>query len=321
MIRRLAVLFAAGAAGVALAATLAAQGGRFSDALDIATHFAPVWLALALVGAGLAASAARGKARTAILAAAAAACVLAGTLIAPEYLAAQRPAAAAAGAARLKLVQFNAWRDQNPDPAGAARWLIAQDADVLVVEEAVPVLRAALQAAGYHMTCERPDGCIDAAIFSRAKPVAQGTPALTVGEPFPAVCATFAAPDGRRFTVVGVHFTWPLRPGDQQNQGRRLAELLGRFPKDATILAGDLNSTPWSFTRQRQDAAFGLERRTRAVWSWPVRIRPNWPAAPFPFLPIDHAFAGTDWRTVSTERGPALGSDHYPVTVTLQLAD
>ena len=34
-------------------------------------------------------------------------------------------------------------------------------------------------------------------------------------------------------------------------------------------------------------------------------------------LPIDHVYAGPGWRTVSVQRGPKLGSDHYPVIVTL----
>ena len=38
---------------------------------------------------------------------------------------------------------------------------------------------------------------------------------------------------------------------------------------------------------------------------------------PFPFLPIDHVYAGRDWRTVRVQRGPRLDSDHYPVIVRL----
>ncbi|MBN8964392.1 MAG: endonuclease/exonuclease/phosphatase family protein, partial [Rhizobiales bacterium] len=34
--------------------------------------------------------------------------------------------------------------------------------------------------------------------------------------------------------------------------------------EEPLILAGDFNCTPWSFSRRREDAMFGLERRTRA---------------------------------------------------------
>jgi endonuclease/exonuclease/phosphatase (EEP) superfamily protein YafD len=118
--------------------------------------------------------------------------------------------------------------------------------------------------------------------------------------------------------VIGVHYTWPTPDGMQQAQGRRLETYIDRYPKDRLIVAGDLNSTPWSFTRRDEDRRFGLERRTRALFSWPAqefsrrRLR-----VPFPFLPIDHVYAGSGWRTVKVERGPVLGSDHYPVIVTL----
>lgn len=88
------------------------------------------------------------------------------------------------------------------------------------------------------------------------------------------------------------------------------------------IIAGDFNSTPWSFARRRDDRDFGLIRRTRALFTWPAeKISHNRLPAPFPYLPIDHVYAGPGWATVSVERGPRLGSDHYPVVVTLAPRD
>nr|QQZ48664.1 hypothetical protein JKL49_14190 [Phenylobacterium glaciei] len=46
---------------------------------------------------------------------------------------------------------------------------------------------------------------------------------------------------------------------------------------------------------------FGLERRTKALFSWPAYLGAK---VPFPFLPIDHVYAGKGWRTVSVKRGP-----------------
>ena len=96
-----------------------------------------------------------------------------------------------------------------------------------------------------------------------------------------------------------------------------IAELLNRFPKERLILSGDFNSTPWSFSRRHEDAMIGLERRTRGLFSWPADRGPAGMGLPFALLPIDHVYAGPGWRTVRVERGPLLGSDHYPVIVTL----
>jgi endonuclease/exonuclease/phosphatase (EEP) superfamily protein YafD len=129
--------------------------------------------------------------------------------------------------------------------------------------------------------------------------------------------ATFRGSRGD-FTVVGVHYTWPLPAGPQQQQTLRLSRVLERFPKESLVVVGDFNSTPWSFSLRRQDRLFGLERRTRALFTWPAgRFSSLTPAAPFPFLPIDQVYAGSDWKTVAVRRGPALGSDHYPVVVEL----
>ena len=119
--------------------------------------------------------------------------------------------------------------------------------------------------------------------------------------------------------MVGAHYTWPYPAGLQQRQGERLAALLDQHPPERLILTGDFNSTPWSFTRRRQDRRFGLVRRTRGVFSWPSRLPVGRIPSPAPFLPIDHVFAGRAWTTLSIERGPKLGSDHYPVVAVMAL--
>jgi endonuclease/exonuclease/phosphatase (EEP) superfamily protein YafD len=131
--------------------------------------------------------------------------------------------------------------------------------------------------------------------------------------------ASFGARDGG-FTVIGVHYAWPTMVRLQQAQAADLAFSLGRLDHSRLILTGDFNSTPWSFERRREDARFHLERRTRALPSWPARnFTSHRLLAIVPFLPIDHVYAGSAWRTVSVERGPRLGSDHYPVIVRLAL--
>jgi endonuclease/exonuclease/phosphatase (EEP) superfamily protein YafD len=118
--------------------------------------------------------------------------------------------------------------------------------------------------------------------------------------------------------VVGVHYAWPTDPRRQQYQEARLASILAAVDRSRAIVAGDLNSTPWSFSRRRWDERFGLIRRTRAVFSWPALTQAQFPVlGAVPFLPIDHVYAGSGWATVDVERGPKLGSDHYPIVVTL----
>jgi len=306
------------AAGCAVVA-LAAQGGRVSNRLDVLTHFAPFWLAGGLLALVLAALAPRGGARTASLILGLIAAVSAAALIAPEFLRPTSPPAPNGAPGQIRLVQFNVW-GRNQDVGATADWIMAQRPDFVVMQELKTPMREALlaRAPGYQLVCDHRSVC-HTAILTRLEPIRFEIPEYGLpGASTPLAVAQFRAEDGRIFTVMGVHYTWPTFGGVQQAQGVQVAALLERFPRERMILSGDFNSTPWSFSRRREDARFGMERRTRALFSWPAAQFSRWRVElPFPFLPIDQVYAGSGWRTVSVRRGPRLGSDHFPVVVTL----
>jgi endonuclease/exonuclease/phosphatase (EEP) superfamily protein YafD len=295
----------------ALAAALLAQGGRVSQRLDVLTHFAPVYVILGVLALALATLAPRGG-RVPLLATALVAVAASAALMAPELLTRDADGPAPAGPGRLKLVQFNAWGG-NRTPQRAAEWIADQEPDIVVLEEPGKV-RDLLIARGFHATCK---GC-GVIVLSRTAPIAErpredGTRYLA--------SATYERPEGD-FIVVGVHRFWPVRFARDRAQTAALKAYLATLPKQRLILAGDFNSTPWSFARRREDVDLGLIRRTRALPTWPAaKLSHNRLPAPFPYLPIDHVYAGPGWATVKVERGPALGSDHYPVVVTLAPVD
>jgi len=306
-------------AAVSLLAMLLAQGGRFSDQLDIATHFAPVFIVLAILSALLSLPTRPGLLRRVTLGLAAAAIVLASLLILPEVFRNAGPKAEDAEGATLKIVQLNSWSARNQTMAQTADWILAQDPDIVILEEATRRFQRAFESrADYHRTCNPEDRC-EVIIYSKVAPISAGLEPVSAGAYFPSTRATFAAPGGA-FTVIGAHYTWPIPAGPQQQQSLRLTTMAQRYDRDRLIIAGDFNSTPWSFTLRRQDKALGLARRNKAMLSWPAMAFSRWNIhMPLPFLAIDHVYAGKDWETVSVERGPSLGSDHFPVIVTLAL--
>ncbi len=313
-LRSLALLLAAGFAAL----TLASQGGRFSDRLDVLTHFTPIWLAGLVLAAVIWAVTGRRGRTTPVLALVGGLSAL--TLMLPE-LAAPRNIGGKVDGETLKIVQFNVWILNN-DPEGTAAWILQEDPDLVVIQEAasarsIRVTHLIARRYPHRTTCAEPWLC-STMILSKVRPVAEGGLSPTVSSAHLAgAWATFSAPGGP-YTVVGAHYTWPLPAGPQQQMTLRLAKVLKRFPADRLIVAGDFNSTPWSFSMRRQDRLFGLERRTRAIASWPATdLLPPYIAAPVPLLPIDQVYAGKGWRTIEVRRGPRLGSDHYPVVVTL----
>lgn len=299
-----ALLMSLGSAALALLA----QGGRFSVRLDVLTHFAPAYLALALLALPLSLLAAR-PLREISLALVAIGVIASGALILPEYLADDGRAPIAPGVRPIKVIQFNAW-GRNPKAAEAARWVLDQKPDIILLQEG-GALRGALLAAGYHRTCQ---GC-GAGIFTRGFEVIEPN----VKEDPRGYYSVVTLRDERgEFPVIVVHRHWPTRFALNAAQAAEFRQVVARHPRARLILGGDFNSTPWSFARRRDDADFGLIRRTRGLFTWPAEtISHNRLPAPFPYLPIDHVYAGRDWATVSVTRGPRLGSDHYPVVVEL----
>lgn len=311
LLRLAGVVIGSGALGCAGLA-LAALGGRFSPRLDILTHFAPIYFAGGVLGVLLAA-ALEPTARSIAAAGGLVAILASGTLMAPEVLArlAARDLPPAEG--DLKLIQFNAWGG-NRKSEQAIEWLLRQHADILVIEEPGKVQYELVRRGGYHLNC----GNCFAAILSKAPPTWSNTPANWRIEPPVVSIATFSDARGP-FTVMGAHRHWPSRVRVLAGEMSHLKGLVSRYPRDDLIVAGDFNSTPWSFARRREDRDLGLTRRTRALFSWPAeKVSHNRLPAPFPVLPIDHVYAGPGWLTVRVERGPRLGSDHYPVVVVLR---
>jgi endonuclease/exonuclease/phosphatase (EEP) superfamily protein YafD len=327
--------FALGA--LALVGGLLAQGGRFSPWLDLASHFAPIWLGAALIAGLWAIAGERGTPRRVLLLVAILGVLASGALMAPELTRPLSPPAPKGSAFRLRLIQFNTW-EELADPTSVADWIVSQRPDVVTIEDVTWPLRQALIRQGFQYTDGVEDvtwplrqalirrgvryssGVENVAIFSRLRRIPPPFPIPgPVWATLPACArATFASPDGGPpFTVVAAHLAWPTR-GDRGKTGATLAALIDRFAHERLIVAGDFNLTPWSFALRRLDRRFGLERRDRAVPTWPSQRPLGRELVPLPaILPIDHVYAGAGWRTVAINRGPRLGSDHYPLVVDL----
>ena len=296
------------AAGVAATCAVLALAGRMAPPLDIFAHFAPIYGLVALAS-GLIAFVAGPPRRGAIVGLATIGVVASAVLIAPELRPRPAPMAPAGAPNRIKVIQFNADR-ANADIGRVADWLIAQDADIVTITEARHDLRDLLVARGGWKTAGAHGHLI---IFTREPYFRMDRPERPGGWNTTFVNASYANPTGP-IEAVTAHLRWPTE-GIAAQQVGELRQVVERLPRRRMVVTGDFNATPWSAEVRRLDRSLGLIRRDRALATWPAQVfGRRWP---LPFLPIDHVYAGREWATVKVERGPWLGSDHYPLVVTL----
>ena len=123
--------------------------------------------------------------------------------------------------------------------------------------------------------------------------------------------------DGRPLSIIGTHATPPGGAETWRLRNLQLDYIAGvaRACKTPLVLAGDLNAASWSHAVRKfgRDAALVDASRGRGpALTWPTFFAPA-------RIPIDHCFHSQDVAVVSRSVGPSIGSDHFPVLVTLAL--
>ncbi|MGW0613921.1 endonuclease/exonuclease/phosphatase family protein [Streptomyces sp. NPDC002788] len=209
----------------------------------------------------------------------------------------------------LRVVQHNV-ADDNADPAGTARALLAARAGLVAVEELTPAARPVYQDV---LGVSHPHAAVHGTVgLWSAWPLSDVRPVDIRPEGFPdswrrGLRATVSAPGGE-VAVYVVHLpSVRLGPAGLTSAARdESAALLGariaNDPADRLLVVGDLNGT----VRDR-----GLGPLTSQLDDPPSRFAFSWPAV-LPVARIDQVLGrGVEVTTVSALA--ATGSDHRPV--------
>jgi endonuclease/exonuclease/phosphatase (EEP) superfamily protein YafD len=306
------------AVGAALA-TVAGLLVGVSDWFDLLNHLAPVWFALAIVSAPIAALLMpSGRARQAVVAMALTAAVISGAEILPEAFASLPDVGRHAAGPPLRVLTFNTWSDNTDPGAVVQRVRDAHPDAAALIEMGWPMIHWGTKALAADLPYRTPGRRVcpsDMILMSRRPFTAYGCQ-VTYAPSRPDITEAIVwgrttAPDGRPFTLATTHYAWPFPHGGQAMQRRVLARFVREHPDADMILTGDFNLTPWSFALRGQDRdLLPLTRRTHGVPTWPATIaRLNKPT-PFAILPIDQIYAGAAWRTQEVRRLRRAGSDH-----------
>jgi endonuclease/exonuclease/phosphatase (EEP) superfamily protein YafD len=311
--RALNLILVLAAAGLALA-TIGALAARLWWALDLFSHFRLQYLIAAGTLCALA-LAVRAYPVAAVLAVVA---LMHGWAIRDLWLGAG--AAAAPGGVPLRIVSANVWA-ANATPGAIPALVRNSDADLVVLVDAKRRRWGkALSEIAALYPYRAPQALREGApviLFSRFPIVREKVVRPPRGQR-PYLLVELAV-DGQPLMVVGVHPSSPSpgRPGHSRQRNHELdhiAAMVGDADQPM-IVAGDFNTTPWSPHFQDLITAGGLRNASDGhgyIATWPEWF---WPA----LIPIDHVLLKGRLAVTTIRRGPAIGSDHYPLLADLRL--
>jgi endonuclease/exonuclease/phosphatase (EEP) superfamily protein YafD len=237
--------------------------------------------------------------------------------VAPLYLGS--PGESDPGAPSMRVMSFNLL-STNDNFSEVIDYIETVDPDLVLLHEASRPWEVAVESADLSYEVIRPRS--DDLIF--------GTLVLVRQAGVEAVSHGFAAEEPRAVELdyrptgwpqpLQVLSTHPLAPTGARRAMLRDAQI--RFAAEwaegrdgAVIVVGDLNATPWSWPfgllteagLRNSQLGFGLQA------SFPARSM-------FVFrVPIDHLLHSDDLMVRDRYLGPALGSDHFPLIVDLEL--
>ncbi len=224
----------------------------------------------------------------------------------------------------LKAISLNLYL-HNPNAQGVVAYLKEQDADLILLTEAVPemmqVLKTELGSIYPHIQDSSRRGAFGIALLSKQP--------LDVAQTFDLRSNTSRRPGQSIYAVVdGVHIVGmhPLPPTAGRYAELRDTELAGLHSfvegllrNDANspiILLGDFNASPWSAPIEKLIKKTPIKHGSVSKGLWPTwRL---FGKGPIIFgAPIDHIFVSENITTVSYKTKIIEGSDHSAVVADL----
>lgn len=307
--RRTTVALGWAAAAIAAPSTVVRLAGLEARPALVALSAVSPWLlppALLAVVAGL-----RGRDRALVVVAGVLALAQLGWVL-PE-VAARQPAGAGAP---LRLLTANLLV-ANRDPRGVRELLVAEPADVVVLQELGPAVAGvldepAVQAAYPHRLVDVRSDPYGSAVLAR---VPLESPAVIELDGLPMTAATVQV-GGRAVRVVNVHTMAPLSVRQREQWQAQLAGLAGLVrPGTALVLAGDFNATDAHRGMAALSAA-GLHDAARRTGGG---LEPTWPVGRWfpPLLRLDRVLVADGIGVVALRRTTTRGSDHRALVADL----
>lgn len=230
------------------------------------------------------------------------------------------PAEASVDVSSMRVMSFNLL-STNESYSDVVEYIETIEPDLVMLHEASRPWEVAMESAELEYEIIRPRS--DNLIF--------GTLVLVRADDVEAISYGFASSSPRAVelnytpegwtTPISVLGTHALAPTDEERADLRNAQIgfAGGWASEQTgafFVVGDFNATPWSWPFRRlmgsaellnSQSGFGLQPSFSAETNLLLRV------------PIDHLIHSPALEVIDRQLGPALGSDHFPLVVDLQL--
>lgn len=224
----------------------------------------------------------------------------------------------------IRVLSFNFFPD-NSQQAEAVEWILAQDADIVLLQEipaALPELEAAYPNFVYSTGSRH-------ASFSRY-PIATSGDFNLVEEVQQRLILEI---EDQHLAIYNLHLWMPLNDNegdflllryDESRRNEQISELL-RFVQGETLpllLAGDFNMSEWSPIYNDIDS-FLDDAYRQSSWglgaTWPAGASEELPDFLPHHLRLDYFWYSSGIRPISSTVGLPLGSDHLPIMLDMLL--
>jgi endonuclease/exonuclease/phosphatase (EEP) superfamily protein YafD len=212
----------------------------------------------------------------------------------------------------------------NDQYAEVADFIRQNEPDLVLLHEASLPWETAMDSAGldYEVVKARSEDLIFGTLVMVRRPSSDmSVVSFGFAESDPRSVEVVFQPDGWDIPlhVLSSH---PLAPTEAPRASLRDAQLefaanWASSQSEPYLVAGDLNATPWSWPF-RNLLEVGRLRNSQIGFG----VQPTFAANSNPFfrVPIDHLVQSEGLVVRERALGPAMGSDHFPVLVTLELA-
>lgn len=316
---------ALGALGVAMLAILALFGFAVPE-FDLLNHAQIFLLPGTLIGLVLVAVLLRGTLRSVAVIVVLVGLAASANVLLPEFLGGLRARPAAPASGTVTMMTHNLF-GMNYEMEKVVAAIRAEDPDIIVLQEYF----------GEQATDLHPLLLADYPFFVRCRGGKRANLGLYSRLPFTQVedgacpnnaygttrtahiLAQFQTEDGKPFSVITTHMDWPLPVARQHEQLTALSDVVDKI-EGPMILAGDFNSTPWSYALRDFVARNGFTRETMNLVTYPLSwyYFGAWRDT-VPFLPLDHVMVRGGIVVHDLHAGRKTASDHLPVVFTFSV--